>query len=314
MVLLAFLRLGMKQVSGYTLKEKEPADCMDSSDREESAMQCSGCGNPLHDGVSVCLNCGTPVPVHKDEMPLDTILVADLSMETVTGGEDDAWPTLAPPTSPYGRYASVQPPPPPLYLKGTSRDELYDTSYQKTSPWFFRIRGTRASFTLITFFIVLIVSGVGTSVVFANIRSSHNEQTGGSLDGSSISSKCARPLIDPVAMSKLGNVQTTSNVHDIDKRDFTPVDNQNTFVVGSTVMVTFSIMTDEPGTISPTWCVGTDGVQIDQKDLDVQGDSRGTGGYVKLANTSARDVGTGVLVLRWNGVVADVLTFTIKGK
>jgi hypothetical protein len=259
-------------------------------------MRCSGCGQPLEAGTTVCLRCGTPVPSDR--------VVAGLLPDEQRS--DDSWAIVAGPTSPYGPYSTTEPPPPPLYSSGA----VYAVPYPKPEPWSKRLRVPIIAFVVL---LALAAAGLGSyELVQAKIASRNTSSlTTGNLGTQMLAgTRCPLLVADAGAAANLEYVQLTSGLKDAARGDYEPIDRATNFVAGQTIYSTFTVATNNDATISAEWCWGKDG-QTASYSLHVAKE-RNIGGYFALNNIGTQDVGQGVLTIRWNSQPAYVLIFTVQ--
>jgi hypothetical protein len=108
-------------------------------------------------------------------------------------------------------------------------------------------------------------------------------------------------------------VQLSVGVSDWEGKQLEPVSATTTFSVGQQVYVTFRLATNQPGTVSGTFCgAGMLGANAPTDAQAVPADYRGGRGAFRLQSpwTSA-NIGPGVVTLQWNGTVAAVLPYTV---
>lgn len=264
-------------------------------------MDCTGCGKHLTKGASVCLYCGTPVPRRQDA------LVYAGASPSVSMLPEDAieLPEKVAPSSPYHAYRETAPPPPPVQFTNPHMLGITPSIERENKP-----RRTRL-YTILAMLAIVLVAGAGTlgaRLAFAS-GAAHLITGGGVAD--TTHTRCQIPKVDPIAQSHVGAVQTTTGLRDPDHRDFTPIDAVTTFHVGTVVYATFTLITDDQGTITSEWCLGSQGYQVKPYPLSISPGMRGVNAYFTLRDTDASDVGPSVLVIKWNDLVASVVPFTL---
>jgi hypothetical protein len=263
-------------------------------------MRCSGCGKPLISSVTVCLHCGTPITNIPQQA---TALIIDLpEMPDPVPQSGDNWPSLAPVTGPYGSYAPVNPPPPPLFLHDTIGANLYDTTPVPKSGFRRRI--------FISLFVVcsLIFIGVGTSYALAKLRQGVSSEGGGISKSQPF---CTLLDVDPSVSGLISDLQTTSKLRNEAQKDYEPVDNTTRFTVGQTVYATFIIRTDEEITLVSNWCMGATGKNRPSFTLHVSKKSQGFRAYFSLEKTTEDALGTSLLTITTDNKVVARLAFTM---
>jgi len=274
-------------------------------------MQCTGCGQPLSSKVAVCLHCGTPIPRNtRDKQGGKAILSIPAIPDPVLSSGDN-WPALGAPTSPYGNYSTNMPPPPPLL-----DNQSISMAYAHNIPQSFWLRSRMWIFVLTAMLLVSLVGGFGASLAFAgNLRLPKlNVNGGGAISDHQHTTPtliCKIPPVDPVAAQHVGSVQLTIGLLDPDHKNYAPINDQRQFSIGQAVYVTFSLLTDESGVISPQWCLGTQGVSVAPYNLTVEKGNKGIGGYLSLKNLDATTIGPSVLIITWNNAIAAVIPFTV---
>lgn len=118
---------------------------------------------------------------------------------------------------------------------------------------------------------------------------------------------CATASADPAAAQALSHAQLTTGLRDEPGQDFRPVDDVNTFHIGTRAYITFQIATAQAGTIDVTFCTPAGRIP---GSLDVPAGS--TGRYAQFSILlQPSQIGAGVATLTWDGVVAASLPFTV---
>jgi hypothetical protein len=256
-------------------------------------MQCSGCGKPLREGVSVCLRCGTPVPKHPDSIstpaPVGYALMPDPVLPS--GGN---WESTSIPAGPYDGTQPTQPPPPP--------PDTYNGFGTTPFPFVHRKRHIPLWQTIITgvALFALVIGGIGVSYalnVFPRIPLLWNSHT--------TASRCSQPHVN-TSINAISNVQlasalTTNNL---------PLNQTSTFKLQQTVFVAFILTTNDSGKLSADWCLGPQGLTRNYS-IPVDADKKGSAGYMDLEKLDSSTLGTGLVDLRWNGVIVAVRNFTV---
>jgi len=274
----------------------------------------------LTEGVSVCLQCGTPIPPGYAAKRAEVALLPD---PVPPSGDNWSEAFHAPPTSPYQQKynefsAPTTPPPPPIYAAhgatdygvGLAGDDPYHTGpYPRAIPDVPAVpRFTRAR-QILTVALVLAVALVGLGV-FAYARGHATGRPtsgpGGALANGVV---CAIPSIDPTAARDLTRAQLTTGLVNIAKKDFRPIDVANTFHVGQTVYFAFTVASNDSAMLTANWCWGAAG-NTSMFPLSVS-HSLGKEGYFDLRNLDQAAIGNGVLVVRWNDAVAYVGPFIV---
>ncbi len=256
-------------------------------------MQCSGCGKPLREGVSVCLQCGTPVPRHPDAVstpaPVGYAVMPDPVLPS--GGN---WESSSIPAGPYDGAQPVQPPPPP--------PDTYNGFGTTQYPFVNRKRHIPLWQTLITgiALFALVIGGIGVSYalnVLPHTLFFWNQQTS--------AAHCPLPRVD-TSINAISNVQLTSAL----AKNNTPLNKTSTFKLRQTVYVSFILTTNASGKLSADWCLGPHGLSRNYS-IPVDAGKSGSAGYMDLERLDSSTLGTGVVDLRWNDVVVAVRTFTV---
>lgn len=267
-------------------------------------MTCAGCGQPLTEGVSVCLRCGTPLPRDLKPKAVEAALTPDPVLPS-----GDNWPSLAAPTSPYGEYSATEPPPPPLY---TTSGALGTPPYATTEP--VKHAPTRPMFLSIALVILLAAGGFGAfnyahAAGWLGRFGNHSGGGVGAAPGTASAINCAVPAIDPVAKYNLTEVQLTTGLRDEAHKDYEPVNDVSYFHLGTSVYVTFRIASNAAADLNAQWCWGAGNSAHYQLNLTHNRDVRG---YFKLSNVDTNALGQGSIVIRWNGAVAVAIPFTVE--
>jgi|GEM_PF-3423088 len=277
-------------------------------------QHCSGCRQPLMEGVTVCLHCGTPVPRRSDALANknDFLLVPALPDEGLPSGGN--WNLNSSVPSPYGSIPPVDPPPPPLYASGTFDASVGVNPYVPTKP-----HRPVASSMLLTIFVLLILVGGGVGARYAftgGLRSPFAQAAATkspSTTGGATSERCALPSINAAQSSNISHAQLTTGLRDVDRHDYSPINMVNTFTTGQTVYVTFTIASNEAASFSAEWCLGSQD-QVTPFTLQIDMNKKGILGYVDLRDLDARAVGHCSVILRWNNAIVAALPFTVTAK
>lgn len=286
-------------------------------------MHCAGCGQTLTEGVSVCLECGTPVPPGYAAKRAEVALLPD-----PVPPSGDTWSDAfrAPPTSPYQQKynefsAPTTPPPPPIYAGhgttdygvGLASDDPYHTGpYQRTVPETMALPRMKRARRFLAVALVLAVALLGVGA-FAYARAHANGHSTSGPGGDLASQPgvvCPIPSVDRSLANNLTHDQFTTGLVNAAKKDFRPIDVAYTFHVGQTVYFTFTVASNDSATLTANWCWGAAGntsmfpINVDH--------SLGKDGYFSLRNLDAAAIGNGVLVVRWNDSVVFVGQFTVQ--
>jgi hypothetical protein len=286
-------------------------------------MRCAGCGQTLTEGVSVCLQCGTPVPPGYAAKRAEVALLPELVPPS-----GDSWSDAfrAPPTSPYQQKydefsAPTTPPPPPIYAApgateygvGMAGADPYHTGpYPRTLPDAQPSSRLKRARRILAVALVLAVALMSVGV-FAYARAHaigrNTSGPGGDLANQPGGVVCPVPKIDSKAATYLTHAQLTTGLVDMAKKDFRPIDVASVFRVGQTVYFTFTVANNDAATLTANWCWGAAG-NTSMFPLPVS-HSLGKEGYFDLRNLDQAAIGNGVLVVRWNDAIAYVGQFVV---
>lgn len=265
-------------------------------------MQCSGCGHSITDGVSVCLECGTPVP-RRISLPQASSQEFALPVHPdPVKPSGDNWPELTPPTSPYGPYIPADPPPPPQMLT----TELFQTG-QRRRRYILRQPLVMSAIAIFA----LLLGSVGASFAFAEGKILLPSSPAHSVSGGDLSSQHAICSANPVSMKTayVGNWQLTTGLRDIDRKDYTPVDSTSTFHLNQTIYATFVVFDDTPATLSAYWCLNGGATVVGPYSMQIVHGGKGTAGYERLFNVDV--AGPASLVIQWKDEIVSVIPFNV---
>lgn len=260
-------------------------------------MQCSGCGKPLTDGVSVCLHCGTPIP---REYAATGVAIAANGRQANELFSGEPWPALSAPTSPYGReFSSFPPPPPPPNYLGTAYTEsTYPITHNAPQ------HVARRTLVAIAAVLSLVIGIFGTyRFVFAkntlqNQSTSQSDGRLGNLPTPLDQQRCTPAHIDTTA-TIVRDPQLTSGLKDLQAGNYTPIDAVDTFQVGKTAYLTFVVGTlTGSGTLVADWCLGTSSL-LAYKQIVITSSQAGVKGYFSVSNIDRRAIGPSKIVLWW---------------
>jgi hypothetical protein len=286
-------------------------------------MRCAGCGQTLTEGVSVCLQCGTPVPPGYVAKRAEVALLPD---PVPPSGDNWSDAFHAPPTSPYQQKytefsAPTTPPPPPIYAGHNSTDygvglagnDPYHTGpYPRTAPDAPVAPRLKRARQILAVTLVLAVAFLGLGA-FAYARAHGAIRTtsgpGGDL-ANQPSAVCTIPSIDANAARNLTHTQFTTGLVNSAKKDYSPIDVANTFHVGQTVYFTFTVASNANATLTSVWCFGTAGNKPPPYQRSTN-HSLGVQGYFSLGVLDDAAIGNGVLVVYWNDAIAFVGQFIV---
>ncbi len=264
-------------------------------------MQCSGCGQSVTNGVSVCLVCGTPVPRRvslPQDGPSDFVLPSHPDPVKPSG---DNWPELVPPTSPYGPYIPADPPPPPHLISS----EMFHTGphrrrYILRQPV---VMGAVAIFALL-------LGSVSASFAFASgkVELPFTQLHSISGDLAPQHAICSATAVE-TNITYVGNWQLTTGLQDIDQKNYAPIDSTSTFHLNQSVYATFAVFDDTPATLTAYWCLNGGAQVVGPYPMQIVRGSKGIAGYERLSNISVS--GPASLIIQWQNKVIKVIPFNV---
>jgi hypothetical protein len=132
-----------------------------------------------------------------------------------------------------------------------------------------------------------------------------------------LASPCPLAKVSPAASQALAAIQLSAGIVSSDPEhvDLRPVGPTSSFTVGQTIYVTFQFATNQAGMVRGEFC-GNDmsGDNVATATQSVPSGYRdGRGEFHLLTPLTRANIGLGMVTLTWNGAVAAVLTYTVKG-
>jgi hypothetical protein len=283
------------------------------------AMQCVKCGRPLQLLDTVCPLCGHPV-------------VRDASAGAVPG-EQDLTVISSPPVDPFA--PTVYGPPvgaepglaiPQPYEPDTSYPPKWVGGYVPLAPR----PAVRERIRLGCLPAVAAISGLalvavlmmgaflasGVRLAGVNLPGS-GARSGAQTPPKTLASPCPISAVSPTASQALTEEHLSTGIVNRDPNhiDLRPVGTTSTFAVGETIYVTYQFATNQAGTVRGEFCANDmSGENVATASQSVPSGYRdGRGEFHLLTPLTTANIGQGVVTLTWNGAVAAVLVYTVKG-